>query len=98
MQRLMKTARHRLRWSVRVSSEEQNLSMRRHRVANDHIADYAGRREDRPAAAGPLDLPGLAYECESLVIRDPLLPQALIQALLDVAIALREEAGRRRRG
>ena len=52
----------------------------------------------RPALAGPLDLPGLAYECESLVVRDTLLPPALVRELLDVAISLREEADRRRPG
>ena len=71
---------------------------RRQPVENDHAMDRSDRWDDRPAAAGPLDLPGLAYECESLVVRDPLLPQALLRDLLDVAIALREEADRRRRG
>ncbi len=56
------------------------------------------RREDRPAVARrPLDLPDLAYECEGLVVRDPRLPHALVRVLLDVAIALREEAVRRSR-
>jgi hypothetical protein len=32
------------------------------------------------------------------VVRDPLLPHELVRDLLDVAIALREEADRRRRG
>jgi hypothetical protein len=74
--------------------------MSRHRPdeetsAMDRRPDPCG---DRSVAARPLDLPGLAHECESLVIRDPLLPQALVRALLEVAIALREEADRRRRG
>ena len=71
---------------------------RRRPVENDRAMDRPDRCEDRPAAARPLDLPGLAYECESLVVRDPLLPQALVRDLLDVAIALREEADSRRPG
>ena len=72
---------------------------RRRPVENDRATmDRPDRRDDRPAAAGPLDLPGLAHECESLVVRDPLLPPALVRDLLDVAIALREEADRRQRG
>ena len=71
---------------------------RRRPVEDDRAVDRLDRCEDRPAGAWPLDLPGLAYECESLVVRDPLLPPALVRDLLDVAIALREEAGRRWRG
>jgi hypothetical protein len=71
---------------------------RRQPVEDDRAMDRLGRCTDRPAGAGPLDLPSLAYECESLVVRDPLLPPALVRDLLDVAIALREEADRRRRG
>jgi hypothetical protein len=67
-------------------------------VENDHAMDRPDRCGGRPATAMPLDLPGVAYECESLVVRDPLLPPALVRDLLDVAIALREEADRRRRG
>jgi hypothetical protein len=59
--------------------------------------DRPDRHGDRPAAAKVLDLPGLAHECESLVIRDPRLPQALVRTLLDIASALREEAARRGR-
>ena len=85
--------------SVLVRPEEQDPSMSRRRPAeNDRAMDRPGRCGGRPAAAGPLDLPGLAYECESLVVRDPLLPPALVRDLLDVAVALREEADRRRRG
>jgi hypothetical protein len=71
---------------------------RRQPVENDHVMDRPDRCDGRPAAARPLDLPSLAYECESLVVRDPLLPPALVRDLLDVAIALREEADRRQRG
>jgi hypothetical protein len=71
---------------------------RRQPVENDRAMDRPDRCGGRPAMAGPLDLPGVAYECESLVVRDPLLPPALVRDLLDVAIALREEADRRRRG
>jgi hypothetical protein len=71
---------------------------RRQPVENDRAMDRPDRCGGRPAAAWPLDLPGLAYECESLVVRDPALPPALVRDLLDVAIALREEADRRRRG
>ncbi len=67
-------------------------------VENERATGRPDRCGDWPAAARPLDLPGLAYECESLVVRDPLLPQALVRDLLDVAIALREEADSRRRG
>jgi hypothetical protein len=85
--------------SVRVRPEDQDLPMsRRQPVENDRAMDRPGGCGDRPAMAGPLDLPGLAYECESLVVRDPLLPHELVRDLLDVAIALREEADRRRRG
>ena len=71
---------------------------RRRPVENDRAMDRPDRCEDQPAAAGPLDLPGLAYECESLVVRDPRLPPALVRDLLDAATALREKAGRRQRG
>jgi len=71
---------------------------RRRPSESDRAQDRPNRCGDRLAAAGPLGLPDLAYECESLVVRDPRLPQALVRALLDVAIALREEADRRRRG
>jgi hypothetical protein len=74
------------------------MSRRQPVVENDRAMDRPGGCGDRPATAGPLDLPGLAYECESLVVRDPLLPHELVRDLLDVAIALREEADRRRRG
>lgn len=67
-----------------------------HRNKKNSVMDSPDRWADRPATAGRLDLSGLAYECESLVIRDPLLPQALVRALLDAAIALREEGDRRR--
>ncbi|HYI84764.1 MAG TPA: helix-turn-helix domain-containing protein, partial [Acetobacteraceae bacterium] len=86
--------------SVRVRPEDQDLPMSQPRpVANERaMMDRSDRCGDWPAAARPLDLPGLAYECESLVVRDPLLPPALVRDLLDVAIALREEADRRQRG
>jgi hypothetical protein len=85
--------------SVRVRPEDQDLPMSRRRpVENDRVMDRPSRCDHRPAAAKPLDLPGLAYECESLVVRDPRLPPALVRDLLDVAIALREEADRRQRG
>jgi len=42
-----------------------------------------------------MDLTDLAHECESLVIRDARLPQALVRALVDIATALRAEADRR---
>ena len=85
--------------SVRVRPEEQDPPMSRRRpVENDRAMDRPSRCEDRLAAARPLDLPGLAYECESLVVRDPLLPPALVRDLLDTAIALRQEADRRQRG
>ena len=71
---------------------------RRQPVENDRAMDRPDRCDGRPAAAKLLDLPGVAYECESLVVRDPLLPQTLVRDLLDVAIALRVEADRRRRG
>jgi hypothetical protein len=67
-------------------------------VEGDHAMDRPDRCGGRPAAVWPLDLPGLAYECESLVVRDALLPPALVRDLLDVAVALREEGDRRRRG
>ena len=71
---------------------------RRQPVQNDHaMMDRPDLCNDRHAAAWPLDLPGLAYECESLVVRDPMLPPALVRDLLDAAIALREEADRRQR-
>ena len=71
---------------------------RRQPVENDRAMDRPSRCDGRLAAARPLDLPGLAHECESLVVRDPRLPPALVRDLLDVAIALREEADRRQRG
>jgi hypothetical protein len=67
-------------------------------VENDRATDRPDCCSDRLAAARPLDLPGLAYECKSLVVRDPLVSQALVRDLLDVAIALREKADRRQRG
>jgi hypothetical protein len=74
------------------------LPMSRPRPVEENRAmDRPDRHGDRPAVAEPLDLPGLAHECESLVIRDPRLPQLLVRTLLDVAGALREEAARRGR-
>ena len=85
--------------SVLVRPEDQEPPMSRPRpVENDRAMERPDRCGDRLAATKPLYLPGLAYECESLVVRDPLLPPALLRNLLDVAIALREEADRRRRG
>jgi hypothetical protein len=49
----------------------------------------------RSVAALPKNLSDLAYECESLAIRDPLLPPSLTRALVDIATALRDEADRR---
>jgi hypothetical protein len=85
--------------SGRIRPEEQDPPMSRCQpVENDRALDRPDRCDHGPAAARPLYLPGLAYECESLVVRDPLLPPALVRDLLDVAIALREEADSRRRG
>jgi hypothetical protein len=42
-----------------------------------------------------MNLSDLAHECESLVMRDPLLPPSLTRALVDVATTLRAEADRR---
>jgi hypothetical protein len=50
---------------------------------------------DRPIARLPMNLSDLAHECESLVMRDPLLPPSLTRALVDVATTLRAEADRR---
>jgi hypothetical protein len=50
---------------------------------------------NRAVGVLPKTLSDLAHECESLVMRDLLLPPSLTRALVDVATALREEADRR---
>jgi hypothetical protein len=55
----------------------------------------SNRLRDRPLTTLPMDLSDLAHACESLVIRDTRLPQALACALVDIATALRAEADRR---
>ena len=51
--------------------------------------------KSRSVAALPMNLSDLAHECESLAIRDPLLPPSLTRALVDIATSLRNEADRR---